>query len=59
MDKGTHANDAQIEQKGNQRVLTVKDSMLLTIKDVQLIKTGVMSTCGGQPKGYASILKQN
>ena len=39
------------QRKSNESVLTAKDHMLLTIKGVQLIKkTGIPSTCGGQPK---------
>ena len=37
-------------EKSNQNVLIAKDHMLQTIKSVQLIKTGIRSTCGGQPK---------
>ena len=50
VEKATHTKDAQTEKKSNQNVLIVKDHMLLTIKGVQLIKTGIPSTCGGQPK---------
>ena len=35
-------------EKNNQSVLTAKDHMMLTMKGVQLIKTGIPSTCGGQ-----------
>ena len=59
MEKATHIEDAQIDQKSNQNVLIVEDCMLLTIKGVQPTKTGVLSTCGGQQKSYVSTLKQN
>ena len=50
VEKATLTKDAQTEKNSNPNVLTVKDHMLQTIKGVQLIKTGVPSTCGGQPK---------
>ena len=50
MEKATHTKDAQTEKNGNQSMLTVKDHMLPTVKGVQLIKTGVLPTCDGQPK---------
>ena len=37
-------------KKDNQSVQIVKDHMLLTVKGVQLIKTGVPTKCGGQPE---------